>query len=212
MLWSETGSLNISVMSGPRSGRFEILFARPLTWPALSVLRFVRTFPPPVSIPVVGHTGGHGALASSDTHVSTDGGSVACNVGYLVAVSQSMLRWGGVRSNIQDYHFHGLGRPQLLLRWMADKFVFIYWRTPGYRKILEISVYLSCTYKGRACPGSSAVCPSLLPPSPSRDSAISGEKSSIKGGNVVTMWTGLALVSSVYLNYSSSCDVGAARQ
>ena len=199
-------ALSLSVMPGPRSG-----WVWPPTLPGLSLDVFVRALPLPASVPVVGHSNGHGTLTAPDTYVSSNGGPVACNVLYLVPASPwECSEKGGVRSNIQDYHFHGLGRPQLVLRWMADKFVFIYWRTPGYGKILEISVYLSCTYKGRVCPGSSAVCPSLLPPSPSRDSAISGEKSSIRG-RLWSQWTEL-LVSSVYLDYPSSSDVGAGRQ
>ena len=54
--------------------------ARPLTDPALSLHRFARALPLSVSIPVVRHPDGHGALTASDTHVSSYGGPMAYNV------------------------------------------------------------------------------------------------------------------------------------
>ena len=103
-------------MSGPGCGRIEIFSVclrslTALTLPSLSLHVFVRALPRTASIPVVGHPDGHGALAAPDTHVSSNGGPVACNVLYLVPVARCEgSEKGGVRSNIPDYHFHGPGR------------------------------------------------------------------------------------------------------
>ena len=86
-------------MSGPGCGRIEIFSVclrglTALTLPALSLHVFVRALPRTASIPVVGHSDGHGALAAPHTHVSSNGGSVACNVLlYLVPVQS----WEGAR-------------------------------------------------------------------------------------------------------------------